>query len=150
MKSLLLPLEREHLLTLRNLRANLPHLRGVLPCSLEDQTRWFDSLKNDRNTVMFSIMETNRLLGAAGLTGIDWINRKAEVSIYPDHLEALQELIKYAFGTLNLNMLWGECITQERTDFMVNVGFTFCGSIPEAYWRDEKYVNGEMVALVRG
>ena len=79
-------IERDDLPRLRDWR-NSPAIRRRTRefrlLSLVDQERWFESLHNDRHTIMFDVLdEKDTLIGVAGLTYIDWKNRRAEVSIY--------------------------------------------------------------------
>src|SRR2546425_9329332 len=77
-------IERDHLPRLRD-RRNSPAIqrrtREFRLVSLVDQERWFESLHNDRHTIMFDVFEKDTLIGVAGLTYMDWKNRRAEVSI---------------------------------------------------------------------
>lgn len=79
-------IERDDLPRLRDWR-NSPAIRRRIRefrlLSLVDQERWSESLHNDRHTIMFDVLdEKDTLIGVAGLTYIDWKDRRAEVSIY--------------------------------------------------------------------
>ena len=79
-------IERDDLPRLRDWR-NSPAIRRrtreIRLLSLVDQERWSESLRNDRHTIMFDVLdEKDTLIGVAGLTYIDWKDRRAEVSIY--------------------------------------------------------------------
>lgn len=79
-------IERDDLPRLRDWR-NSPAIRRRIRefrlLSLVDQERWSESLRNDRHTIMFDVLdEKDTLIGVAGLTYIDWKDRRAEVSIY--------------------------------------------------------------------
>src|SRR5436309_12560984 len=79
-------IERDDLPRLRDWR-NSPAIRRRIRefrlLSLVDQERWSERLHNDRHTIMFDVLdEKDTLIGLAGLTYIDWKNRRAEVPIY--------------------------------------------------------------------
>ena len=61
------------------------HFREVRELSLVDQEKWFESLQSSKHiNFMFAIveLETNKVIGAAGLLYIDWVNRSADFSFY--------------------------------------------------------------------
>jgi UDP-4-amino-4,6-dideoxy-N-acetyl-beta-L-altrosamine N-acetyltransferase len=116
-------LEREDLKQLRDWRNDpeiFTRVREYRYLNMENQEAWFNSLKDDRQTIMFGVEYLNRgwnLIGVCGLTNIDWVGRKAEVSIYIGNKEfrrkglgreILDLLAKYAFEECNLNRLWAE------------------------------------------
>jgi len=122
------PLEREDLRQLRDWRNDpeiFSRVREYRYLNMENQEAWFDSLRDDRNTIMFGIEYYEspgnkvppKLIGVCGLTNIDWVARRAEISIYIGNkdyrgkglgIEILNSLAKYAFGECNLNRLWAE------------------------------------------
>src|SRR5437879_13040443 len=78
-------IERDDLPRLRDWR-NSPAIRRRTRefrlLSLVDQERWFESLHNDRHTIMFDVLdEKDTLIGDAGRRYMDWKHRRAEVSI---------------------------------------------------------------------
>jgi hypothetical protein len=115
------------------------------------QGQWFETVVNgDPATRMFAITElgTQRLLGAAGLCYIDWIDRTADFSIYigADELyvdgryapDAARTLISYAFNELGLNRLWSEIYSFDtaKYQFFEALGFTLDGRHRQTHWAE--------------
>ncbi len=96
--------------------------REVRELSSDHQDRWYDAtvLKGEDRTRMFAIVEvgTQALLGAAGLTTLDWLRRHGEFSLYigRDGLycdeifapEAAGLLLAHGFEDLGLHRIWAE------------------------------------------
>lgn len=113
-------IEREDLDILKEWRNN-PELRQYFreykELSSEDQGKWYDNLRANSNVIMFTIKEKGSIIGACGLTNLDWKNRTSEISLYIGEglayidkraKEALDILVNYAFNTLNLYRLYAE------------------------------------------
>ncbi len=113
------------------------------------QKAWFDSKVNgDPSTRMFAIVElgTHRLLGAAGLCYIDWVNRTADFSIYigADDLyiddrfapDAALVMATYAFDELGLHRLWTELYAYDEAKiaFFTALGFSLDGRHRQTHW----------------
>lgn len=114
------PLEKEDLPQLRDWR-NEPEIfervREYRFLNMQNQESWFAFLRDDRSTIMFGIEEGGKLIGACGLTHIDWVCRRAEISLYIGcremrgrgiGLTVLNHLGHYAFHECNLQRLWAE------------------------------------------
>jgi hypothetical protein len=115
------------------------------------QRQWFDSKVNgDPATRMFAIihMDTDTLLGAAGLCYIDWVNRTADFSIYIGHEglyiddnlapDAATAMIGYAFDELGLNRLWSEIYAFDtaKTRVFDKLGFRLDGLHRQTHWAE--------------
>ncbi|MFN7724244.1 MAG: GNAT family N-acetyltransferase [Rubrivivax sp.] len=118
------------------------------------QRQWFDSKVNgDPSTRMFAIVQktgpqAGRLLGAAGLCYIDWVNRTADFSIYigadglyiDDHLapDAAITMATYGFDELGLNRLWSEIYSFDtpKTAFFQRLGFSLDGRHRATHWAE--------------
>ncbi len=82
------------------------------------QAAWWDSLRGDDRTLMFGMEnEGGRLVGACGLTYIDWHNGHTELTVYVGptkerrrgyYTDTLEILCRYAFEELRLHMVYGE------------------------------------------
>ncbi len=155
-------LERKDLKQLRDWRNDpevFSRVREYRFLNMENQEAWFKSLKDDRNTIMFGVEqeycislkddeERWELIGVCGLTHIDWIVRKAEISIYIGDkinrgkglgIVILETLAKYAFKEINLNRLWAEVFSNNKISIKL---FEKCGYIPEGWLRNHAYKNG--------
>lgn len=147
-------IEREDLAQLRDWR-NDPDLRRRTRefrlLSLENQERWFKGLHDDRNTIMFAVLNEKRnLIGVVGLTYIDWKNRRAEVSIYIGEktvqgqgygLDALRTITRYGFHEANLHKLYAEifAFNEPSVRLFEKVGFKRDGVKREDQYVDGKY-----------
>lgn len=118
------------------------------------QRAWFDSKVNgDAATRMFAIveLETDRLLGAAGLCYIDWVNRTADFSIYigADDLyiddryapDAARTMAAYGFDELGLNRLWTELydFDDRKIRFFSELGFHLDGRFRQTHWAEGRW-----------
>lgn len=71
----------------------------------------------DSRTRYFAIYNNNLLVGYGGIENIEWENGRGEISILIAPHErgkkygrqAVEMFLKYAFGTLRLEHVWGEC-----------------------------------------
>lgn len=146
------PIERADIKQLRLWR-NSPDIR--VRCreyrllSVEDQTKWFESLLNDRSVYMLAVEAESKLIGVCGLTGINWVNSTAELSIYIGPEEErhkgygrgiVNELLRIAFMELNLNRVWLECYEFNRPGLEL---FESCGFIREGILRDHVFKDGK-------
>lgn len=131
-------LEREdlgQLLIWRNNASMRRYYREYRELNMWDQERWFAEICcGNRNFCMFGIVAlaegaatgaersvtaaAGELIGAGGLTNINWISRSAELSFYIGANEAYVDavyapeaarlLCDYAFDCLNLHKVWAE------------------------------------------
>jgi len=130
------------------------------------QRAWFDAKVNgDTATRMFSIVELDggeegRLLGAAGLCYIDWVNRSADFSIYigADGLyiddryapDAARTMAAYAFDELGLNRLWTELyeFDDRKIRFFGGLGFSLDGRFRQTHWAEGRWHDSVFYSLL--
>jgi hypothetical protein len=96
-------------------------LRTSFPLTEKMQLDFFEDVVNNRDSChrYYSLYHDNLFVGFGGLTNIQWENRCAEISLIIDPLSrkknygslAVSELLKTAFNSLNLNMVFGEVYT---------------------------------------
>ena len=117
--------------------------------SMANQYKWFDSLRDDKNTVMFAIEVGDTLIGVCGLCYIDWVDRTAELSIYIGDenyagkglgKQIVKMLLSKAFENLNLNKVWLECFSFNEQGIRL---FKSCNFIEEGRLRKHIYRMGE-------
>jgi hypothetical protein len=98
------------------------------------------------------------LVGVCGLTSIDWVNRRAEFSLYidPDRQKdglgkaALQTLLHHGFMTLGLNCIWGETFDlNPAAKLFEGLGFIKEGSRRDFYYRDGRFIDAHLYSLLR-
>lgn len=125
-----------------------------------EQSNWFDRQSKDPSIKMYKILthadDLNSFVGVCGLTSIDWVNRRAEFSLYidPDKhkrgygREALKLLLMHAFTNLNLNLVWGESfVGNPAIKMFVQLGFKPEGTRRQFYFKDGKYIDAYLVSL---
>ena len=97
-------------------------------------------------------------VGVCGLTDIDWINRRAEFSLYvapEQHRKglghrALNLLFAEGFGTLNLNLIWGETFKGNPAAIMfLKAGMKKEGTRREFYYRNGIYTDAILYSIRR-
>src|SRR3990167_1051106 len=143
------------------------YFRQFTEISEAQQKEWYEGLKDDWSTIMFAIHEKvkeydvnpkGELLGACGLTYIDWKNRTSELSCYigrhyaddkytPD---VLRLLIDYCFGELGLHKLWAEVYefnTGNKT-ILEQMGFHTDGTLRDNLWREGRWWNSTVYSLL--
>jgi len=161
--------EREDLETLRDWR-NIPefrrNFREVRELNMANQEKWFESsCVNNPNDFMFVIedLDTNEIIGAAGLLYINWIIRAADFSFYIGRdkeyvddkgfaLEAVQLLIDYGFNTLNLNKIWMELYEYDVAKlsfFKEEFLFKEDGILRQNCYEDGRYWNSVLISLLK-
>ncbi len=161
-------IERNDLQQLRDWR-NLEHFRKNFreskELNLDNQEQWFSAVSNRSTDYMFGIvdLETQELIGAAGLLYINWIIRAADFSFYIGRneeyidekgfaLDAANTLINFGFNTLNLNKIWMELyeFDQMKLDFFINeFQFNIDGKLRHNCFEDGKYWDSYILSLLR-
>jgi RimJ/RimL family protein N-acetyltransferase len=167
-------LEREDLKQLRDWRNDpdiFSRVREYRFLNMENQEAWFNSLRDNRNIIMFGVetecqrvwrnaLDQYKLIGVCGLTNIDWITRKAEVSIYIGDkefrgkglgVEILNALANYAFNECNLNKLWAEIfaynIVGEKV--FIKAGYKYEGKLRCHAYKSGMFVHCYIYGLLR-
>lgn len=133
--------------------------RQVSPLEKFEHIAWIKSLENGRDDVkMFSIWVNKCPIGACGLTSIDHINRRAEFSLYIARgaqgnsfgKKALKTLLGHGFGSLNLNLIWGETFDGNPAAKMFEkLGFKKEGTRREFYFKNGKYIDAHLYSIKR-
>jgi RimJ/RimL family protein N-acetyltransferase len=149
--------ERSDLIMLKEWRNNpdfRKNFREYRELNNENQEIWYEkTVINDKNTIMFSIrdIKNNELIGCCGLCYINWVHRYADLSFYigKDNSyvdekyaqDAIDILIKYAFGELGLNKIWTEIyeFDSKKINFLQKRGFKKDGQLRENYFYDGRW-----------
>ena len=125
------------------------------------QTTWFNKINQDSNQVNFEICdkESNKLIGHCGLYYINWVHRHAEFGIYIGNdnfrnggygADSLRTLIKYGFEDLNLNKIWCEVYSNNKSlEVYRHLGFKDEGILREHYYNDGQYWDSHMLSLLK-
>ncbi len=153
-----------HFLRWRNDKNIRKYFREWHELTVIDEAQWFERLSGDGKTAMFAVEERSvaegeapKLIGCAGLTGIDWFERSAEVSLYlgevyiDERAEAvLKELIRVAFLDYGLHRLWTEvwAFDAQKADALKAVGFKHEGTHAKAHWYNGSWHDSVWFGLV--
>lgn len=141
------------------------------------QERWFESLTDARNQVVFSVVEAKqtelpkgviegerkkyagKLVGFTGVTHINWVYRTGEVDIMIDPeqrglgygIEAVEMILDHAFLTLNLNMMFAEVyeLNDASRKLFKKVGFQEDGRRRAIYYWDGKYQDSILFSMLK-
>ena len=166
--------ESEHLSKMfkwRNDHSIYKWCRQSAPISWETHENWFERQDEDPSIEMFAMMaETIRvktglsdanlkrpfLVGCCGLTSIDYINSRAEFSLYigPEFQGrgygrmALKELFRYAFEVYNLNLVWGESIeANPAMKIFEEAGMKKEGTRHSFYYKEGRYLDAKLFSI---
>jgi len=113
-----------------------------------DQISWYKILQHDKNQKIFSIVDgAGNLLGYCGITHIDWINQRGELSFLLKteiskveykkfFLDALGMLKKYCLFTLRLHKFFAETFSFRK--FHINILEEFGFKRSGIHWIDEQ------------
>lgn len=105
------------------------------------------------------LVNDEQYVGVCGLTDIDYINSRAEFSLYigPEYRgrgiagKALSRLVAHGFDVLNLNSVWGESFAGNPAEKVFKlVGFIKTGVRPAFYYRQGAYVDANLWTIMRG
>lgn len=132
--------------------------RQYLPISWDHHVKWFESLEGRKDVEMFVIDHNGFFAGVCGLTDIDYINSRAEFSLYIKRelqreklgTKSLSGLLKVGFNRLNLNLIWGETFEGNPAIKMFEkVGMIKDGTRRQFYFRDGKYIDAHLYSITR-
>lgn len=167
-KTVLSAIEKEHLPQLLEWRNNpdfRQYYREYRELNLENQTEWWLKNNNDKTWAYFVIkpIENNiicdKIIGIAGLTYIDFINRNAEFAItigdcdYKNlgyGTDALYTLIKYGFDNLNLHKIYSEVYSNNPClNLYIKMGFKQEGILRDTYYHGGRYYDSYMLGMMK-
>lgn len=158
-------IERSDLALLRDWRNELlvtGTVRQWHPLSMADQEAWFEAIQRREEHIMLAVTVTGeapRPIGVVGLTYIDWIRRRAEISVYigPESLrgegygrDALGALCDYGFGTVGMHRIYAEIFASNAPSIRLfeSLGFVREGAMREHHFFAGKWIDSVMVGLL--
>lgn len=122
-----------------------------------EQGRWFERQDQDPSIRMYAVLDLeDQILGVTGLTSIDWINRRAEFSLYiapgiqsrGHGRQALATLFHHGFRNLGLHLIWGESYEYNSARSLFrNLGMTEEGKRRQFYFRDGKFIDAYLYSI---
>lgn len=135
----------------------LPLVDRVLPVTAAGHRRWYESLVSDPRSVIFAIdaLSGKQFVGCIWLYGIDYRHRNAELRILIGDKqywgkgigkEAISILVRFALKQLNLHKLYAYVLATNARALGV---FEKAGFVREGILKQERYVNGAFVDVVR-
>lgn len=149
---------RDQLLTWRNNPEIFKWCRQNDLLTDENHKRWFDEISVSTKIKMFSIYESDVMVGVCGLTDIDLINQRAEFSLYigPEFQgqgigkDALQLLCLHGFSAYPLNVIWGESYAGNPAIKMFQkIGFKEEGVRRDFYFRNGCHIDAVLFSIKR-
>jgi len=147
----------------RNSESIRRYFREYREFSMEQKRDWYNKMIHDKRFEMFILEESSRqsLLGVAGLTYIDWVNKHADLHFYIGIDDkwidkeysplGVSILLDYAYGILNLNKVWVEVyeIDKLKLDFFQSLGFKIDANLREHYFYKGKYYKSHILSLLK-
>jgi len=134
--------------------------KGFFPNTKEKQRAHLEKMNNSSSDLLLAIISKaeNRHIGVVGLHNIDWINRKAEISIVVGEkkywgleysLEAMALLSEHGFHKLNLHKIYAgqhEALEKWRKVLEL-IGFNIEGALKEDIFTQGKYWDVVKIAV---
>lgn len=166
----LFPLSYEDLSMIKDWRnSQMEILRQWKPLTDANQERWYQIVSDDQNQVIFSIKEYNelnhlQLTGYCGITNIDYINHRGEISFLVDPTRAcdpelyrtyfstvLYLLCQYGFDELNLHKMFTETFDfrEEHIKILEDFGFRKDGIMREHHYTKGNYWNSVIHSIIQ-
>ena len=136
--------------------------KGAFPNTVENQEKYFLAMSASRTDLQLGVVsrKDDRLIGVAGIHVIDWIHRKAEISIVIAEkeywgqglaTEAVSLLVKHAFTKLNLHRLgagmWASNNGSKKC--FEKSGFVLEGTLRQTFFCKGEYVDEYRLGLLR-
>jgi len=125
------------------------------------QKRWYENyVLNDCQQIHFEIHvnRTKKMVGYCCLTGINWINKTAEFSIYLGDstsyghgygIDALNLLLNHAFNDVNLNKIWGEVfVNNPAINLFKKIGFLEEGLLKQHHYKNGEFRDSHIIGLL--
>jgi len=125
------------------------------PLSEASHKMYWSKIGADR---FFGIYKDGEAVGCTGLTSIDYVNSRAEFSLYigPEHQgqrlgeKALKTLVTWAFEYLNMNSIWGESFDgNPALKVFDKIGMKRDGVRRDFYFREGKYIDAHLISIKR-
>lgn len=150
----------ETLFNMRNDPLTYMWCRQYAPLHWTKHEEWYEWQAKDPHTEMFAITYdadvSDPVLGVCGLTSIDYINSRAEFSLYIGKRyqgdgygrQALQQLFSFGFNTLGLNLIFGETFEGNPAAKMFEeIGMEKEGVRRDFYKRGGRFIGATLYSL---
>ena len=137
--------------------------KGLYPNTEASQAEFFERIHASRHDVLLGIaalrIPAGELVGVIGLHHIDWVHRRADISIVIGEAsahgqgfgtEAIRLITAHAFDTLNLHKVtagtWATNLGSRRA--FEKAGFVLEATIRQSYWHRDRYVDEWRLGLL--
>ena len=125
---------------------------------------WFESMLRGRNDTVFFVIEdieTSQAIGTCQLLNINWVHRNAELQIRIGEpafhgkgygSEAIQQLVDFGFRDLHLHRIFLHVFVSNTRAIKAyeKCGFAHEGVLREAAYIDGKYLDVQIMSILRG
>ena len=160
MRLKLRPLEKDDLqwiLRYRNNPAFFVNFNQPMPLSYEHQLSWYENEVQTKKTLAYIITLNDKKVGYIALQNINWITRSAEIShfVLEDYSKdfivfAHAIILELAFKSLNLNRIYSTCFEfNDVYKVLEGFGFKIEGTLRESCFKNGKYFNSYLIALLK-
>lgn len=130
--------------------------RQIGPLNWMHHEKWWNGLADRDDIRMFGIQKFPASVGVCGFTDIDYINSRAEFSLYIASsfkrqgfaTLAIKELFTFGFKNLGLNSIWGETFDgNPAINLFESIGMVKEGTRREFYYRDGKFIDAHLYSI---
>ena len=139
------------------------YAREEMPIKVEDIKKWFEPREGRvQRHIIFEIWhkKDKKPIGTCGLSMIDWINGWANAQLLigePEYwnkniaTEAVEMLVEYGFGELNLHKIHGGASVENIGSWTVaeKIGFKYSGIEKDDLYIDGKYHNTKIYRILK-
>ena len=133
------------------------YFRQYRPLTMEEHVQWFRGLHRNDSVRMFVAGHGDAIIGVCGLTSIDRVNSRAELSCYviPEHQnledDVINTLIRYAFDHENLNSVYAEVFETnvKKLEILDKRNPQSKVYLPHRYWRMKSFIGSHLYTFLR-
>ena len=135
---------------------------AVFPKNEQDEYEWYESVRKNPNIYVFAVrrQDNDTLVGSASLFDINWRVRKCtfgialgDPTVWGKGLgtDATRVIVGYAFQELNLNRVQLDVyeFNERARKAYEKVGFSSEGILRQAVYREGRYFDVEVMAVLR-
>ena len=153
------PTQADHLLLVEWRNQSLLSFFSSSPITLESHLKWYDKVSNDSTQAFCAIVLGHFCIGSIGLKDIDLVHKRAEygrLNIAPAYrgqgfgCHALLALLDLAFGTLDLNRVYGYILANNFPGLAacLSAGFSIEGTLHQHVYKDATYLDVISVGIL--
>jgi RimJ/RimL family protein N-acetyltransferase len=123
-----------------------------------DHLKWIGNQSTDPRMSMFVVKVKQSVVGVCGFTDIDYINRRAEFSLYiaPCYQRkgfaraALMTLFRHGFEDFSFKTIWGETFQGNPAfNLFVDIGMTPEGTRRNFYYKEGAWIDVNLLSIIK-